>query len=297
MKIFDCFSFSHELDILEIRLNELNDVVDVFVLTESEQTFTGLKKELTFLENKDRFQKFLHKIRYIQAAPINNLPTIDDYKTGEHCMSCWQREYHQMNAFNKALYDAQPEDLIMINPVDEIPRAEVLKKIIPTIDKPHCCILDLYFYKLNLMAVNNQSTLDFMLSNKDQGDQRAQLDNEIGKSYKWFGSVITPFKFLNPNFWPHQHNQKPWMGIIKDAGWHYTYVSPEEEILRKIKSFSHADEFRDRGINNIDSIKSLVQSKKEILVGDRELAQIELNLENTPKYVMNNLSKFKHLIL
>jgi len=33
MKLIDCFPFFNELDLLEIRLNELKDVVDVFVLT------------------------------------------------------------------------------------------------------------------------------------------------------------------------------------------------------------------------------------------------------------------------
>ena len=33
--IYDCFSFFNELDILEIRLNTLNEVVDKFVLVEN----------------------------------------------------------------------------------------------------------------------------------------------------------------------------------------------------------------------------------------------------------------------
>jgi len=32
IKVYDCFVFYNELDLLEIRLNELNDVVDYFVL-------------------------------------------------------------------------------------------------------------------------------------------------------------------------------------------------------------------------------------------------------------------------
>ena len=39
--IVDCFPFFNELDLLELRLNELKDVVDVFVLSEATLTFTG----------------------------------------------------------------------------------------------------------------------------------------------------------------------------------------------------------------------------------------------------------------
>jgi beta-1,4-mannosyl-glycoprotein beta-1,4-N-acetylglucosaminyltransferase len=39
MKIYDTFTFFNELDLLEIRLNILNDVVDYFVLVEANKTF------------------------------------------------------------------------------------------------------------------------------------------------------------------------------------------------------------------------------------------------------------------
>ena len=32
MKVFDCFKFFNELELLELRLMELNEVVDYFVL-------------------------------------------------------------------------------------------------------------------------------------------------------------------------------------------------------------------------------------------------------------------------
>jgi beta-1,4-mannosyl-glycoprotein beta-1,4-N-acetylglucosaminyltransferase len=63
--VFDCFPFYNELDILEIRLNVLNEVVDYFILVESTRTFSGKKKELVFDKNKDRFSEFKHKIRHV----------------------------------------------------------------------------------------------------------------------------------------------------------------------------------------------------------------------------------------
>ena len=47
-KVFDCFPFYDELDLLEIRLNILNDVVDYFVLSEATRTFTGKPKPLHY---------------------------------------------------------------------------------------------------------------------------------------------------------------------------------------------------------------------------------------------------------
>ena len=61
-KIYDCFLFFNELELLEIRLNVLNDVVDYFVLVESTKTFTNHDKPLHYQENKEKFKDFNDKI-------------------------------------------------------------------------------------------------------------------------------------------------------------------------------------------------------------------------------------------
>ena len=44
MKIYDCFMFSDENMILNVRLNVLNQIVDKFVITEAAYTHDGSKK-------------------------------------------------------------------------------------------------------------------------------------------------------------------------------------------------------------------------------------------------------------
>ena len=51
--VYDCFQFFNELDILKIRLNVMNDVVDKFVISEATETFSGLKKPLYYEDYKD----------------------------------------------------------------------------------------------------------------------------------------------------------------------------------------------------------------------------------------------------
>jgi len=57
MKIYDCFTFYNELDILEMRLNILDSDVDYFVLVEATTTYSGKEKKLIYDENKFRFKK------------------------------------------------------------------------------------------------------------------------------------------------------------------------------------------------------------------------------------------------
>ena len=85
MKVFDSIIFFNELELLEMRLNILNDVVDYFVVTESPFTVSGNEKPLYYAENKDRFGKFNDKIIHHVTEEIPN-----DYnhlleKTKFHC--------------------------------------------------------------------------------------------------------------------------------------------------------------------------------------------------------------------
>ena len=48
MKVFDSIIFFNELELLEMRLNILNDVVDYFVVTESPFTVSGNEKPLYY---------------------------------------------------------------------------------------------------------------------------------------------------------------------------------------------------------------------------------------------------------
>ncbi|KAG6877830.1 hypothetical protein C0993_003492 [Termitomyces sp. T159_Od127] len=64
VKVIDAVLMSSELDLLEIRMNELDSVVDNFFIIESNATFTGLPKETYFAKNKERFYKFEKKIVY-----------------------------------------------------------------------------------------------------------------------------------------------------------------------------------------------------------------------------------------
>lgn len=92
MKIYDCFPFFCELDLLEIRLNILDPYVDYFVIRESNLGFAGNSKKYFFEENKNLFEKFLHKIIYIKVDnnpdQFYRMPYIEDPKSDEDiCMN------------------------------------------------------------------------------------------------------------------------------------------------------------------------------------------------------------------
>ena len=89
--VYDCFPFFNELDILDLRLNILDQYVDYFVLSESVLTFSGQSKPLYYEENKDLFKKFNHKI-------IHNI-----VPAGDLTINPFERDVYQKNAIKKVL--------------------------------------------------------------------------------------------------------------------------------------------------------------------------------------------------
>src|SRR5579884_2037055 len=110
LMIFDAFLFFDELKILKLRLEELGDVVDRFVLVESTRTFSNRSKPLHFLDNQHLFRKYASKIRHVV---VEDMP--------ERYESAWDVEAFQRNAILRGIEGAAPDDLIIISDVDEIP--------------------------------------------------------------------------------------------------------------------------------------------------------------------------------
>lgn len=73
LKIYDCFTFFNEIELLKIRFEELYNVVDKFVLVEATQTFTGEPKELFFLKNKNLFSKYEDKIIHVVVDDLEKI--------------------------------------------------------------------------------------------------------------------------------------------------------------------------------------------------------------------------------
>jgi beta-1,4-mannosyl-glycoprotein beta-1,4-N-acetylglucosaminyltransferase len=137
-KIYDAFMFYNELELLEIRLNELDGIVDRFVLVEADTTFSGNKKPLFFQENKQLFDRFLSKITHVV---VTDMPTGADP---------WPRESFQRNAISRGIpKDAKSNDLLIVTDVDEIPRAKAILEALP-ISEPMALDMGAYSGYLNV---------------------------------------------------------------------------------------------------------------------------------------------------
>ena len=116
--IIDCFPFFNELDLLEIRLHELSDVVDLFVITEATLTHSGKPKPLYFDDNKERFSDF--NIEHVILEDFSNINTSHSW-----AIEGYQRQYG-IDHIKKIGF--APDDVVLISDCDEIFRSDKVRE-------------------------------------------------------------------------------------------------------------------------------------------------------------------------
>jgi hypothetical protein len=227
MKVYDLFSFYNEFEVLEIRLQELWDTVDYFILLESNVTYVGNPKPYLFDENKERFTKYMSKIRHIKLdVPFAEQKKVFPNEIDDH----WTREKYQRYAAMQELTDLAKDDIVIVSDCDEIPRAEMIEMIKEDENDydRYLMFIPQLQYKINYMKTQYPSRRGVIMVTRSRAFTNPQQERE--------------FSF----FW----NQKPANTVIVDhGGWHFTYFGDDEHCINKIKNFAHTEQNRDNIIN------------------------------------------------
>ena len=266
MAIYDCFQYFNEDHIVDLRLNILDEYVDYFVISESTKTHQGENKKINFDINK--FYKFKHKIKFI-IADYKEKINFTNHTGGESPI-----EQHQRNSLIKGLKNASSEDLIILSDSDEIPDLTKLSEI--NIKKKYIAFRQkMFMYKLNLQNLNESN---------------------------WIGSKITKFKYLksmqefrNMKFknYPVWRLDKLNQQII-NGGWHFSFLQTPDQILNKIKSFSHG-EFNQKSLNT-KTIEKKILENEDIFGRGNKLEKIYID-NSYPKYIIKNKDKLSDWII
>lgn len=226
-KVYDCFTFFNEFEVLEIRLNELYDYVDKFIIVEASTSHRGLPKSFGFESRKDMYKKFADKIVYIKIFEKNELA--DD---GTYLGSAWERENYQKNQVMRGLRNCSPDDLILFSDVDEIPPGKMIPEIVEIIKKRPIVAFNQSFYR---HCINRQVP-----------------DNE-GKPSKWIGSLAIRYDHLTdiPGRTPNQRrmgicfqgireiDNYPEGVLVVDGGWHFSSSGGFQRFQDKCYNWVH----------------------------------------------------------
>ena len=292
MKVFDCFMFFDEEQILDLRLNVLNDAVDFFVIVESTFNHKGEKRELLF--NKNKFSKFEDKIIYLihneipKQVEIINENDSENEKNRKYIMNAVYRENSQRNYISEGIKKADKNDLILISDVDEIPNFENLN-IQEITNKIIMFKQNMFHYKYNLVLPNFKWTGTKAVRKKDLISPQ-WLRNTKDRNYPVYriDTFFSKKKYSN-------------VKIIEDGGWHFSNIKTAKMLNHKFKSYLHHIEFDKAEIDEND-IQKLINDKQAVYnlavdqrgnkVGNGTILE---NFDNKklPLYIQKNLEKFK----
>jgi len=263
-RVYDCFPFFNELDLLDIRFAELDIVVDRWVITECIKTHSGQDKPLYFQDNLERYAKYLHKITYIV---VDDLPPVPENESDRS----WTIERHQRDALMRGLTDCKDNDIILIGDADEIPKAAAVKTYIDLKEVSIQCIsLRPCYYYMNCES-----------------------------HFPWNWLRILPYsimKTMTPCSVRYVPNYDLASDVIGDrdlyAGWHYSFLGGIDKWIEKIENTAH-QEFNKPEFKDPETIKKLVEEGKDILFRDISYHFIPaVPSPDYPDYVVENWDRF-----
>jgi beta-1,4-mannosyl-glycoprotein beta-1,4-N-acetylglucosaminyltransferase len=284
--IYDCFTFFNELDLLEIRLNVLNNVVDKFVLVEATKTHQGNEKSLIYNENKQRFSAFSDKIIHV---------IVDKFPDTESDLA-WTLERYQRNMIAEGLKNCKAEDIILISDIDEIPDPVKINRYK---DKKGIKIFlqHMFYYFLNCKNATLKENFRW------PGTVMVRFDEFVSPQYyRDLSIAVTGFYsprliirwYVKFNFYRRILVRGKRVIFVEDGGWHFSYLGGVQAIIKKLEAFAHT-EYNTSQYKNAASIEDAINKGKDIFGRDFQYKFVPL--DNTyPDYIKDNSSKFEHLI-
>lgn len=229
--------FNKDFEALKIRLDELYEIVDLFVICESKYTFTGTPKDLHLTNNLNRFEKYANKIKIVIEERKHNtrIPFI--------------REIHQRKVISKYLNSIKlkDSDIVIYSDCDEIPKSSIIKAI--SVDLNCNALLQMRNFTNYLNMELGVWARARVVSGKNYHSiekmrQDIFLYNLKGRSgikkyitripYYW--TTRNFYLWLLPKFF-----LPPKLIEIENSGWHFNNLFSKEEILDKIKASAHTE--------------------------------------------------------
>jgi len=267
MKVIDCFPFFNELDILEIRLEELYEVVDFFVLVEASKSQSMMDKPFYFDENKVRYEKYLDKIIHIKVTEYPEF-------THSWAMENFQRDLitlglkkiNEMNELNN-------EDTIIVSDLDEVISKNSINNIVKNNFNIGVVELDFFVYFMNFKA-----------NRKWKGPVFCKIKNFIGKSPQTLRNIKDGLPVLKTE---------------KCSGWHFGWMGGFEKMYYKL--FSCIEPLDKSKIPSYDDYVNImnqsIKNKKFFNIDynpNSESFKIVSSTEQEyPEYLKLNQQKFK----
>jgi beta-1,4-mannosyl-glycoprotein beta-1,4-N-acetylglucosaminyltransferase len=263
VKVYCCFPFLNEFDVLDVHLEELRGVVDTFVLVEGTKTHTGHPKPLYFNERKEQYKGYpiVHRVVELDGGPTPREPWFN-----------WGREIQQRSAINGVLAElAAADDIVISCDVDEIAHTSAVADYLLLDDSDSICSIEMitFHYNLNtrLVALNTDAKIC-----------RYRDVERIG---------VADLRYYDQKFHPP---------VIKGGGWHLSFMGGTDKIIEKMKAYAHYDE-RDpnqQAYLTRENVEASVRERKSVFMRD-DIKYVRDENPPLPRLVARDRKRFIEL--
>jgi beta-1,4-mannosyl-glycoprotein beta-1,4-N-acetylglucosaminyltransferase len=248
--------YFNEKDIAYLRIKELYDVVDYFVINEATKTHQGQDKELNFWKDH-RLQEFKDKIIY---SPIELDGRFDifmpnffpDAKIAAKEHEQRIRLFEQVEKLNLSNLDT-----IMISDCDEIPNKNIFQEMI---NYPIVALNQMFFvHYINIYTNKN-------------------VTGTVACKYEGLKHLNTLSNNMSLQI---LRRDKDFMPRIENGGWHYSYMGGPKTVSQKV--VSTYDGNLDSKWKTEESSKNLIENSiknKKSPFSQKQLDLIDLNIKN-----------------
>lgn len=270
MKVIDSFIFFNEVELLKLRLHYLNDVVDHFIISESNYTHSGNPKPYylddVLLELPEDIRNKIIRLKYE--------PDITRFNFDRNIQWCdlendyWKLERAQRNLITDNLSQFSSTDMIMVSDLDEIPSKETVKEYENVISengemlRNFCAVVKckLFYYNFHTFQHNDWN-----------GTVISTVDNviQVGCDY---------LRYHRNEFYS-----------IENGGFHFSTFGDVNRIRTKIQSFAHQELNKEQYIGDVNIEKS-IQNKEDIYHSSGKFENYEFL--NYPEDLRNYIIQF-----
>lgn len=219
--IKDCFPYFNERELLELRINLLQDHVDEFVICEANRTHSGMPKEYSLEKTINELGLPKNKISIVQVELPDKETMPDDY----------DRERMQRNA---AAEHIGYGDLAFVSDCDEIMNPNFIA------------------YYANVASNNPNNILRLPMAFL-MGKATLRAFDPMGQPISWNpGFVCMGHHVQKYTLSEIRESQSRGLfnvvyqdiftvdeGRVKDAGWHFSWMGGGERMKIKYRSFMH----------------------------------------------------------
>lgn len=222
MQIYDLTLYNGEWEQFEIRYRELEDIVDQFIVFETDQSMNGKKKPFHTTLERSHYPKLRHVQREVAQSIGPNFTSWDIERFHRDYLITLTDEVH-----------GSPQDLLLLSDIDEIPSYKSVA------------------FTRDLLCSDNEYNTVYKF---EQRMFYYYFNTPL--HVDWHGTRMLKRRTLMQNFDGElsrvRHADGP---LIKNAGWHFSTLGPAENIANKITDFTH-QELNTAYYNNVRKIQS-----------------------------------------